>query len=243
MSHPDKSNLPSEYFLFYSKAYKILFSIFEFKNKSRFDQVTDYAIIDNDMKEMSKEEKTHLDKYLKQNELLDGNFYKWFNEEFEKRKDKEEGYDNWLKSDEGIENVNVKLNEMNNYFDKKERIVVREEIKEYSVGNYTSLCEKGNYGSDMFSNLYYSDLKEAHSIIPVSLEIRKPISVDEYKMNRKTEDVKNVPLDEKDSLLLLSKKAKTEEEETTARAYYFAKKTQESEKMNNLFMAKMKMLK
>ena len=33
-THPDKSGLASEYFLFYSKAYKVLFSIWEFKNKS-----------------------------------------------------------------------------------------------------------------------------------------------------------------------------------------------------------------
>jgi len=238
MSHPDKSNLPSEYFLFYSKAYKILFSIFEFKNKSRTDQTTDYAIIDNDMKEMTKEEKGYLSKYLKEN----SDFSKWFNEEFEKRKEKEEGYESWLKSDEDIENETIKMNEMNQYFEKK-RMVVKEEIKEYSVGNYTSLGESNDYGSDMFSNLYYSDLKKAHSPNFVPLENRRQVTVDEYKKNRKIEDVKNVPLDEKQSLLLLNKKVKMEEEDTVARAYYFAKKTQESERLNQLFMSKMKMLK
>lgn len=242
MSHPDKSNLPSEYFLFYSKAYKILFSIFEFKNKSRTDQTTDYAIIDNHMKDMTKEEKGYLGKYLKENKLMDENFSKWFNEEFEKRREKEEGYESWLKSNEDIENANVKMNEMNHYFESK-RIVVKEEIKEYSVGNYTNLGESNDYGSDMFSSLYYSDLKKAHSTNFVPLENRVPVSVDEYKKNRKIEDIKNVPLDEKQSLLLLNKKIKMEEEDSVTRAYYFAKKTQESEQKNHLFMSKMKMLK
>ena len=31
--HPDKSRIDSKYFLFYSKAYKVLYSIFEFNNK------------------------------------------------------------------------------------------------------------------------------------------------------------------------------------------------------------------
>ena len=29
MTHPDKSQLPKEYFLFFSKAYKIIYSIYE----------------------------------------------------------------------------------------------------------------------------------------------------------------------------------------------------------------------
>ena len=32
--HPDKSHIDSKYFLFFSKAYKRLFSIYEFQNKS-----------------------------------------------------------------------------------------------------------------------------------------------------------------------------------------------------------------
>ena len=32
-THPDKSKLPKEYFLFYSKAYKYIFKIFDFRQK------------------------------------------------------------------------------------------------------------------------------------------------------------------------------------------------------------------
>ena len=34
MTHPDKSKLPKEYFLFFSAAYKIIYSIYEFRYKS-----------------------------------------------------------------------------------------------------------------------------------------------------------------------------------------------------------------
>jgi hypothetical protein len=36
-THPDKSKLPSEYFLFYSKAYKMLYSVWEFKKRGDVD--------------------------------------------------------------------------------------------------------------------------------------------------------------------------------------------------------------
>ena len=37
MMHPDKSNLDKEYFLFFSKAYKILYSIYNFRDKSKLN--------------------------------------------------------------------------------------------------------------------------------------------------------------------------------------------------------------
>ena len=37
MMHPDKCKLDKEYFLFFSNAYKILYSIYNFKNKSKLN--------------------------------------------------------------------------------------------------------------------------------------------------------------------------------------------------------------
>ena len=34
MTHPDKSKMPKEYFLFFSSAYKIIYSIYKFRHKS-----------------------------------------------------------------------------------------------------------------------------------------------------------------------------------------------------------------
>lgn len=237
-SHPDKSKLPPQYFIFYSKAYKILFSIYEFKNKTRLDQSTDYV---------NKEETVHLKKYLETNHLKDDKFCKWFNEEFEKRKDKEEriGYDEWLKSDENIETATVALNEMNNFFNSK-RVVVHENIKEYSYGNnnYANLSKEDTFQSDMFSSLHYSDLKQAHtqSIIPVSTEIKQYVDVNQYKKNRQEEDLKNVPLTEEQSNHYFQAKNLIDDEESMSRAYYYAKKTHDSEKANKDFLAKMKLL-
>jgi len=237
-SHPDKSKLSPDYFLFYSKAYKILFSIYEFKNKSRLDQTTEYSVEGGD---------SHLKTYLEENQLADKKFCKWFNAEFEKRKDKEEsiGYEEWLRSDENIETANIKMNEMNDFFNSK-RVVVHEKVKEYSYGNnnYTNLSKEEAYHSDMFSSLHYSDLKQAHtqSIIPVSTEFKQFADVNQYKTHRQMEDLKNRPLTEEESRKFLQSKNMADEEESMSRAYYYAMKTQESEKANRDFMAKMKLL-
>jgi len=239
-SHPDKSKLDSKYFLFYSKAYKVLYSIYEFKNKTKRDQNTEYTPIQD-----SSEQK-FLKKYLKQNNLQNEKFYKWFNEEFEKRKEEDHGYEQWLKSNEDVETQTITLNEMNSFFDSK-RIVIHKDIKEYETGNYTSLENAKEYNSDMFGSLHYSDLKQAHqnSVIPISMEEyqKKPkFSVEQYKRHRQMEDIKNTPLSEKEAQRLLDFKNKKDDEESVSRAYYYSKKTMESEKANREFLAKMKFI-
>ena len=68
MLHPDKSKMDAKYFLFYSKAYKVLFSIFEFNNKSdkKEDGEEDYAplVVDEEDKKIA------LDKFFENNEKL-----------------------------------------------------------------------------------------------------------------------------------------------------------------------------
>jgi len=238
MSHPDKSKLTPQYFIFYSKAYKILYSIYEFRNKTRLDQTTQYSV---------GEDYSHLNAYLEKNQLTDEKFYKWFNEEFEKRKDRDEfqGYEDWLKSDENIETKTVPLNQMADFFNSK-RVVVHENVKEYSCGNnnYTNLSKEEAYHSDMFSSLHYSDLKQAHinSIIPVSTEFKQYTDVNQYKKHRQMEDLTNVPLTETQAKQFFQIKNSMEDEESVSRAYYYARKTQESEKANKDFMTKMKLL-
>ena len=70
-THPDKSKLDSKYFLFFSKAYKTLFSIYTFKNNSEKSKPTtrtayDSNIDNNDNSNMNKE----LAHFFKTNEEL-----------------------------------------------------------------------------------------------------------------------------------------------------------------------------
>uniref|UniRef100_A0A6C0HS37 J domain-containing protein n=1 Tax=viral metagenome TaxID=1070528 RepID=A0A6C0HS37_9ZZZZ len=226
MTHPDKSRLPSEYFFFYTRAYKILYSIYQFKNKMKMDQPTEY-IPDKPEKDVSN--------YLKNNKET---FGVWFNEEFEKRREQTDGYEDWLKSDDGIIVSNVKLAEMHNFFE-EQSVTIKSEVKEYS-GNINQTFE-----TDIFSSLHYSDLKEAHTLAPVSMNefYNKPkYTINQYKTHRQEEEITHLPYDEKKANSILFEKNRVDEEEAISRAYYYAKKTQESEKANEIFLAKMKLL-
>ena len=71
-THPDKSGLASEYFLFYSKAYKVLFSIWEFKNKSKKDSKNANVIYNDDSSDtfFDKQQKKTLDSFLSKEGLI-----------------------------------------------------------------------------------------------------------------------------------------------------------------------------
>ena len=102
MSHPDKSRLDSNYFLFFTKAYKILYSIFTHKNKTmktedcversrkRDDKNTE-VLVDQNLSSLSSSSK------------CDHDFTIWFNKYFEENKEsddiEDQGYGSWLKEE------------------------------------------------------------------------------------------------------------------------------------------------
>ena len=118
-THPDKSKLDPKFFLFYSKAYKVLYQMHEFKNKqakSIENSNTDYQSIVfghgpskggngsqyEEQDDYSK--KKALQKFLDKNSKLKEvkHFNQWFNEEFEKNKiqndEERNGYGDWFRS-------------------------------------------------------------------------------------------------------------------------------------------------
>ena len=106
-THPDKSGLSKEYFLFFSKAYKIIYSIHEFRMKGKGP--TEYMVDEENnevIKNISKGEK----------------FNKIFNELFEKYNVKddetEKGYGDWLKSNDDIDTTTTTKENMATTFNK-----------------------------------------------------------------------------------------------------------------------------
>ena len=73
-THPDKSGLHPDYFRFFSKAYKVLYNIWEFKNKQEKEVIKiDYdSNIDNDMI-IDKGKIKILDGYLKKEKIPSSN--------------------------------------------------------------------------------------------------------------------------------------------------------------------------
>jgi hypothetical protein len=257
-THPDKSGLKPEIFIFYSKAYKKLFAVWNFKNK-RFSENTNYNINYDDTEnhkstyEMDNDKKQILNKFINSDKMENPKeFNKWFNSQFEKTKlpleEEMNGYGDWLKSDEDVDNnSNVNPAFISEEFDKKKQhlrsVVVYNGVNELytdNIGgsNLTSDAPE-YYTSNIFSNLCYEDLKKAHTetVVPVTMEdynnIPKFKSVEEYKYYRTSQNI--VPLSELQAQEYLNKKNNIEKTETNYRAYKLAKQLEETKCKQELF--------
>jgi hypothetical protein len=256
-THPDKSGLHPDYFRFYSQAYKKIYFIWKFKSSSAKDNnlKTYDEIMTNDEKvgHFSNHKKDKLTDFLSSNHLKEGkNFNKWFNEQFEKNKLQSEeetnGYGDWLKSNEDIdEDKKISYTQMGEEIEKKKQhvrsLVVHKGIDEL----YSNFSGASNltgdspecFGSDLFSSLQYEDLRKAHveSVIPVTMDdynnVKKFKNLNEYNNYRNTQDI--VPLSEIQAAEYLNNKNKQEEIQTTNRAYKLAKQLEETNKNQSKF--------
>ena len=113
--HPDKSRLPKEYFLFFTKAYKILYEIYKVRfpgeKKYKEDKYSYTAVIERELNqnkvktahniEDREYHKTHEEAYKKIQKMDASNFNQWFNEKFEKFKlydeEQDNGYEEWFR--------------------------------------------------------------------------------------------------------------------------------------------------
>jgi hypothetical protein len=113
--HPDKSKLPKEYFLFFTKAYKILHEIYRVRfpdeKKYKEDKFSYTAVIERELNQNRSKtahnqidrdyHKTHEEAYNKIQKMDASNFNKWFNEKFEKFRlhdeEQDNGYEEWFR--------------------------------------------------------------------------------------------------------------------------------------------------
>ena len=191
-THPDKSRMDAKYFLFYSKAYKILYQLWKFRNV-KID--TNASSADNNRREreqMVYVSDTAVDRDSSGNgELLDRmfrdnsalrkapEFNRWFNAEFEKARvgsADEEGYGDWLVEEcNNIPSQQGSTGQMMAAFTEKKRqacqdVVVHQEVESYygglggSMGSNLCGSEGGVYDSTgNSSGIAYQDLRKAHT--------------------------------------------------------------------------------
>ena len=261
-THPDKSKLSADYFLFYSKAYKMLYSVWEFKKRGDVDSKnpknTEYSNYSDEDKSVL------LDQFFESNEKFkkSSNFNRWFNEQFERNKlsneYEEKGYGDWLKTDDDLEEPanNVSMATMKQEFDKKKEkarsLIVREDVEEIWSNNSISSSElsndaPGTYDSGLFSGLGFQDLYKAHTetVIPVTEEDyeqkQKFGSVNEYMSYRNNQDTK--PLSEQQAEQYLKQRNEKDEEKAVRRAYELAKQTEMAKQKNQEFWSGLQLLK
>lgn len=253
-THPDKSGIDQKYFLFFSKAYKRLYAIYEFQNKTARNRNTEYSQEEN-------MNATILDKMFEQNKSLKKgeHFNKWFNDEFDKHKlddENEGGYGDWLKSEQDMVNLdNVSKADISREIDKHKKHIQTitkyngiDTQYAYAFGGSTLMNYQDNYTSDVFNSdgVGYTDLKQAYveSVIPITEDdyhkLPKFNSVDEYNRYRDSVDTK--PVEKDKALRRLYEENKYQEEQSVALAYHYAKQSEKVKQNKDAFWSSLKQL-
>lgn len=246
MTHPDKSGLDPEIFLFFSKAYKYVYFIHQFRRRN-----------DKTIREDLDGDESHSEIIAKIREKKD--FHKVFNELFEEHKMRDDfrdtGYEDWLSSDQGLSDSshNVRnMTDMKNAFyqekRKKMELIKYNGVEDVHDSSHYDLTGSApdNYSSSLFSNLQYEDVKVAHSenIIPVSEQDYDPSkqfqSVMQLQQFRGSQDM--TPLADAQAKQYLENKQKLDDRESTRRAFLLARQMEEAQKKNEQFLAKFKYL-
>lgn len=248
-THPDKSGLKKDFFLFFMKAYKMLEAIYEYRyKKEQCAKKQEYST------DINRENQQLLKK-------LDGksakDFNKWFNKMFEevrvKDEDVDSGYGSWFKSNEDINTEQVKgQRQMNDAIERRKRqtkaLVKHTGIREMEVGVGYGLARQKpqEYSSDIFSNLQYEDLKKAHTetVVPVTIEDyeAKPKfdSVEKYVRYREQHTPSMVSLEQ--SKQMMKDRNIKNDKINTERAFRLIKRDEEISKSNKKWWAHLKQL-
>ena len=251
-SHPDKSGLDKSYFLFFSSAYKILFSIYNFREKhSSLTNLNNYNDNYSSEKDEINEELIH--KLIASKSKKE--FNSWFNTQFESFKisnDYEKnGYGEWLNEANSEETTQCKdLSSMNKIIEEKKKImrstmsIAKQEVSEFNNSNYCDLTNSKpeDYSSGLFSKFQYEDLKKAHneSLIPVTNEdyISKYSSLEDIRIKRASQSL--TPLQEHEAKTYLNKSKDDENALSSMRAYNLLKQDEVSRQKNERFWSNLK---
>ena len=185
-------------------------------------------------------------------------FNKWFNEMFEKVRVKDEdldtGYGSWFKSNEDVDGGEIKsVSAMKDEFEKRKQksraLIKHEGIRDLEIGGGYGLSREKpqEYGSDIFSNLPYEDLKKAHTetVVPVTMEdyLAKPRfeNVESYVRYREQHRPDMVSLDQ--SRQMMKERNMKNDKINTERAFRLIKRDEEMAQSNKKWWAHLKQLK
>ena len=263
-THPDKSQLPKEYFLFFSSAYKMLYQVYTFRSgKNRNNKESYKEIIDEDTIDASEDSmKLCVDKVKR---LSAAEFNKLFNEHYEKCKiemEEDAGYEDWFRSTQGDDDNNGYNGDLKNaswdqrlsHIDKKKQ-TLRESLALVSKNDLECVNVYGGgsahgyalgqgapaeHSSGLFSSLQYEDLKKAHTetVIPVTNEdyvnSKKFNNTHDLKVFRDL-NLKSYNYDKEEAMYKKNAQAYQEAEDNTHRAFMMAKQDEIAQEMNKKF--------
>ena len=246
MTHPDKSKLKSEYFLFYKQAFDIIVKFYDNQNKQKQSINPQNTVYSTDNQDNSKQISSAI------NDINKKEFHSQFNDLFEKNMVKkiDTTRNEWFKNDESRFNTNVQVNSSNmgqvfNTFKDQQTGIV----KYKGVENLTSNTGSNNYYdddddsyviSDPFSKLKFDDLRKVHkdeTVFSVSerdyKNIPKYSSVDHFVRERGKQST--APMEQIEAERMLAQQDKTYRTKMMKKEYNSNLQTMEySEKNKNI---------
>jgi hypothetical protein len=255
-THPDKSGLDKQYFLFFSKAYKILHEVYQVRAGLSRQKDAKYDDVKEDI---DARRNANSDKLKRMNA---DEFNRWFNQTFEQNRlhdeEQDSGYGDWLKDADNNEDADADLGEGSTWAQRMEQLerrktklreqalVVRSEVKTFdsiSSGSGYGLareCPEEHSSFGFGSSLTYEDLKKAHTetVIPVTHEdyeaVRKYKNINELQMSRDV-DRRTFNYSETESLMARSQQLQTEDD--MRRAFKLAQQDEVVRDLNQKWMA------
>jgi hypothetical protein len=242
MSHPDKSRLPSEYFIFYKRAFEVVVQFYEEQtrhNRKPTNEPMQYSnmnVVDKNVKRTINEMKTK-------------DFQKKFNEIFEQNMTTkpDPNRNEWFRKDEPLYNDlgNVSAQNMGRAFDtikSKNALSIRNSGIQTLGGGGTNLYDEDDDDKyvtcDPFSKLKFDDLRKVHkdqTILAVSEKdydtMRKYSSMDNLMQERGRD--KLTPLESSEAEKMIETRQKERERIIMRKQYEASLKTSEYEKKNS----------
>lgn len=174
--HPDKCKHKKEYFLFFSSAYKLLFKVYEYRQRIQQD-TNELSIYHTEHIDDDREHSVLWETFSKQTD-----FNRKFNELFEDTMNTnlvEDGYGEWFKHIDDLPTETVRnMDDMNKHINNKKQtlrdLMIHTGVCEVSYGMSGTTIGLNNdtYQSELFSALPYNDLKQVYTetVIPVTAD-------------------------------------------------------------------------
>ena len=214
--HPDKSDLPKEYFLFFLEAYKLLVQTYTAQGNTSFEKYEP----DEDH-----EKRKVAEKFTKSQDFQ-GKFNQLFEKTYIKPEEEAHGYGDWLKSNEDLE-VSFQAR--------------KKDARSIVVAGVAPL--QSSYGSNKTEN--YASLKNIYTsetVLSVSEEDfqEKRQTADELKHAR---SVKIEPMQETEAVQFLARQQERQQEVDSRRAYSMVKQALKHEKKVDQFWSHLLRLK
>lgn len=254
-THPDKSRLPSEYFLFFKKAFDIVVQFYNNQHKQDRDLSNTNTVYSTDgFKNDNKHTTNSMQKLV--DDMGEAQFNNQFNKLFEKNmvKKPDSEKNKWFTSEKEVYEINerVTAGNMGQVIDKvrsnQQALVKHSDVQVLYSNNNTNNNfhddddDESYVVSDPFSKLKFDDLRKVHkdqTVLNVSerdyANVKKYSSVDHFMRDRSSQSL--TPLEKQQAEQLLQQQDRTYRERMMHKQYESNLRTNRYEEKNKQVMA------